>query len=192
MLNNDGRGGLTTRLDQVGYYPELVAGVLDVALADEEVVAHLVQADTELDEDAGVFRHLTALVLTPTRLVLAHVDEHSGDHEEQSDSATATTEAVPLRSIRSVAISHVVADPEKYSPSSSASELMVAVSWGSVSRVALEPVTCADPDCTADHGLTGQVVPDDATIRVSATAEGQEAVRAAAAFAQALSRATST
>jgi D-arabinose 5-phosphate isomerase GutQ len=48
-----------------------------------------------------------------------------------------------------------------------------------------------DPNCTADHGLTGQVTPDDVVVRVSSEAEGDAAVRAAVDFARALSRATS-
>ena len=72
----DARDDLTAHLHRAGYYPELVADVLDVALADEEVVAHLVQAETTFDSE--VRRHLTVLVLTPTRLVTAHVDDHSG------------------------------------------------------------------------------------------------------------------
>ena len=54
-------------LHRAGYYPELVVDVLDVALADEEVVAHLVHPETTFDA-AEVRRHVTVLVLTPTRL----------------------------------------------------------------------------------------------------------------------------
>ena len=75
--------------------PELVVDVLDVALADEEVVAHLVHPETTFDA-AEVRRHVTVLVLTPTRLVVAHVDDHPADSEHPSASASATTEAVPL------------------------------------------------------------------------------------------------
>ena len=81
------------------YYPELVVDVLDVALADEEVVAHLVHPETTFDA-AEVRRHVTVLVLTPTRLIVAHVDDHPADSEHPSASASATTEAVPLAELR--------------------------------------------------------------------------------------------
>ena len=48
---------------------------------------------------AEVRRHVTVLVLTPTRLVLAHVDDHPADSENPSASASATTESVPLRTV---------------------------------------------------------------------------------------------
>jgi len=54
----------------------------------------------------------------------------------------------------------------------------------------VEPATCGDPECDADHGLTGSVTPDDVVVRVSARAEGKDAVRAAVGFARALSAAT--
>ena len=188
----DARNDLTAQLHRAGYYPELVADVLDVALAGEEVVAHLVQAETTFDSE--VRRHLTVLVLTPTRLVTAHVDDHSGEDLARPGSASATTEVVPLREVRSVALTHVIADPEQYPQRATTREgtreVTLAVGWGAVSRVDLEPATCADPGCTADHGLTGQMTPDDVVVRVSGEAEGDVAVRAAVDFARALSRAT--
>jgi hypothetical protein len=181
------RDDLTARVYRAGYYPELVDDVLDVALAGEDVVAHLVQAETTFDSE--VRRHLTVLALTPTRLVTAHVDDHEGDAAHPS-SAAATTEAVPLSEVRSVALTHVVAEPASHKPGDSASELTLAIGWGAVSRIDLEPAQCPDPGCDADHGLTGQLTPDDVVVRVSSAAEGRDAVRAAVEFARVLSTAT--
>ena len=172
-------------LHRAGYYPELVADVLDIAVADEPVVAHLVHPETTFDA-AEVRRHVTVLVLTPTRLVVAHVDDHPADSENPSASAAATTESVPLAELRSVALTHVMASPEQHRAGDLAAELTLAVGWGAVSRVDLEPASCADPNCDADHGLTGTLTPDDVVVRVSAVAEGQDAVRAAASFARQL------
>jgi hypothetical protein len=181
---------LHAEIVRAGYYPELVADVLDVALAGETVVAHLVQAETTFDSE--VRRHLTVLVLTESRLVTAHVDDHDGDHANPS-SAAATTEAVPLQEIRSVQLTHVVAEPAAYRSGESAghtSELSLVVGWGAVNRIELEPATCGDPQCDADHGLTGSLMPDDVVVRVSEAAEGPVAVRRAVAFARQLSAAT--
>jgi hypothetical protein len=181
---------LYDELVHAGYYPQLVADVLEVALAGEEVLAHLVQAETTFDSE--VRRHLTVLALTPTRLVTAHVDDHEGDHAHPS-SAAATTEAVPLGEIRSVALTHIVAEPAAYRSGRGGehtSELSLVVGWGAVSRIELEPAACADPQCDADHGLTGQLMPDDVVVRVAGAAEGQAAVRRAVAFARRLSAAT--
>jgi len=176
-------------LHRAGYYPELVADVLDVALADEQVVAHLVHPETTFDA-AEVRRHVTVLVLTPTRLVCAHVDDHPADREHPSASASATTESVPLSELRSVALTHVVAEPAKHKPGRAALELTLAIGWGAVSRVDLEPATCGDPACEADHGLTGTLTPDDVVVRVSTAAEGPDSVRAATDFARVLSAAS--
>lgn len=177
-------------LDRAGYYPELVADVLDVAIADEPIAAHLVLPETTLD-DVALRRHVTVMVLTATRLVVAHVDDLPADSEHPSASAAATTEAVPLDRVRSVGLTHVVSDPARYRPGRTRpSELTLAIGWGSVSQVDLEPASCEDPHCTADHGLTGSVTGDDVAVRVSAAAEGVDAVRDAVAFARALSRAT--
>ena len=176
-------------LHRAGYYPELVADVLDVALADEQVVAHLVHPETTFDA-AEVRRHVTVLVLTPTRLVCAHVDDHPADREHPSASASATTESVPLSELRSVALTHVVAEPAKHKPGRAALELTLAIGWGAVSRLDLEPATCGDPACEADHGLTGTLTPDDVVVRVSTAAEGPDSVRAATDFARVLSAAS--
>ncbi|OLT53073.1 DUF5998 family protein [Cellulosimicrobium sp. CUA-896] len=180
---------LTDQLHRAGYYPELVADVLDVAVAREEIVSHLVLPETTFDA-SEVRRHLTVLVLTPTRLVTAHVDDHPADSENPSASAAATTESVPLAEIRSVSLTHVVADPQKHRTGTPPLEVTLALGWGAVSRVDLAPAGCDDPACEADHGMTGQILPDDVVVRVSAEAEGRAAVAAAVDFATALSRAT--
>ncbi|QHT55956.1 phosphodiesterase [Cellulomonas sp. H30R-01] len=176
-------------LHRAGYYPELVADVLGVALADEPVVAHLVHPETTFDA-SEVRRHVTVLVLTPSRLVVAHVDDQAADSENPSPSASATTEAVPLAELRSVALTHVMPEPERHRAGTPPTELTLAIGWGAVSRVDLEPATCGDPACEADHGLTGTLTPDDVVVRVSAAAEGVDSVRAAAAFARQLSAAS--
>ena len=67
---------------------------------------------------------------------------------------------------------------------------MLTIGWGAVSRIDLEPATCGDPQCEADHGYTGTASNDDLSVRVSAVADGAELVRQVLAFAEALSQAT--
>ncbi len=180
---------LRRSLDHAGYYPELVEDVLDVALAGEEVVSHLVHPETTFDA-AEVRRHVTVLVLTPTRLIMAHVDDHPADSENPSVSASATTESVPLHAVHTVALTHVVTVPDRHRPGATPAELTLAIGWGGVQRIDLEPASCGDPACEADHGFTGSMTPDDVVVRVSAQAEGKDAVRQAVGFARALSAAT--
>ncbi|ACQ80186.1 conserved hypothetical protein [Beutenbergia cavernae DSM 12333] len=144
-------------IDRSGYYPELVADVVEVALAGEEVTAYLLQPETTFD-DVEVRRHLTALVLTPQRLVVAHVDDHPPE-AGGPPTATASTEAVPLEQIRTVVVTHGVSDPAKHSRGARRTDLTIAVGWGAVQRIDLEPATCGDPNCEADHGYTGATAP---------------------------------
>ena len=185
MRQTSDHSDLLDDIRRSGYYPELVADVIDLALAGEEVVAHLLQPETTFDE-AEVRRHLTALVLTPNRLVVGHVDDQAVDG---TLTALASTEAVPLRELRSVVIPQGFTDPAA-PEGSRRRDITISLGWGAVQRIDLEPATCADPGCEADHGLTGAATPDDLVIRVSAEAEGEQALAVAAAFARALSAAT--
>lgn len=180
---------LSQDIERAGYYPEILSDVLQIALASQDVESHLVHAETVFDR-SEVRRHVTALVLTPTRLIVGHVDDMPAEHPEMPPAAAATTESVPLEQIRAVGITHGIADPAQYRSGSPATEVTLAISWGAVSRVDLEPALCADPQCDADHGYSGNVVPDDLVVRVSAAAEGRAAVEAAVQFATVLSRAT--
>ena len=175
---------LTAEVTRAGYYPELVLGTLRTALAGEEPVASLVQAETTFDE--AVHRHLTVLALTPGRLLIVHVDD--AQREDGSPAAVATSEAVPVGRISSVALTHGVSMPA--ADGGVLTEMTIAISWGAVRRIDLEPATCPDPDCQADHGLTGVSMPDDIVVRVALGVEGGMALSRAEDFAQALSRAT--
>jgi hypothetical protein len=183
--------GLRSDLERAGYFPDLVTDVLDVSVAGEPVVAHLVHAETTFDTDA-VRRHITALVLTGTRLVVAHADDHAPDDPDGPPQpyATAATEPAPLRSVRSVVVNHVVPQPQEYVRGAGSRDLTLTIGWGAVSRLDLEPATCGDPDCEADHGYTGTASADDIALRVASDADGDGAVREALSFARALSAAT--
>jgi hypothetical protein len=189
---------LRSAIDRAGYYPELVADVVDVAVAGESVLSHLVHQETTFDADA-VRRHATVLVLTASRLIVAHVDDHSAEAPEEttpatvaavSAFATAATESVPLTAVHSVVVNHVVERPDSYESGQLGRELTVTLGWGAVSRLDLEPATCGDPDCEADHGYTGTATADDISLRISADADGDTALREALVFTRMLSAAT--
>ena len=59
------------------------------------------------------------------------------------------------------------------------SEIVLTIGWNSLRHMELEPAHCGDENCEADHGYTGTVSGDDITVRLSADAEGEGAVRAA-------------
>ena len=175
---------LAEEVRHAGYYPELVLGTLDVAVAGEEIVVDLVQAETTFDD--AVHRHLTVLALTDSRLIIVHVDDVP--REDGRPGAVATSEAVPIARISSVSLTRGVREPA--SDGGQLTEVTIAICWGAVRRLDLEPATCGDPACEAEHGLTGLSMPDDIVIRVAAGVEGDAALARADRFARALSEAT--
>ncbi len=128
------------------------------------------------------------LALTPTRLLVAHTDDHPAGEEFPTATATTSVEVVPITALRSVVLARVVAEPAVHVPGSTPFEAVLTLSWGAVSRVDLEPASCSDPDCDADHGYTGTLGADDLSVRLSAAAEGPELVAQAVAFARDVAR----
>ncbi len=176
--------GLKAEIHACGYFPELVADAVSLALGPEEALAHLVHHEATFNRDE-IARHLSVLVLTASRLIVAHTDEN--DNPGEAPQALTTTESVALRTINSVALSQVVSEPERYgSRRSAVAETWLTIAWGTMRRVDLEPAHCADPNCEADHGLTGMIAGDDLTVRISAAGDGEAKVAQLIAFGTAL------
>lgn len=184
---------LRAAIEKSGYYPDVVADSVHAAVAGETVVSFLVHHEPTIDRDE-VRRHVTVVVLTPSRLVVAHTDEHPPDDLLPEPYTATSTEAVTLASVRSVVVNRMVANPASYVgkpvPSPGANEVVLTIGWGALGRVDLEPATCGDAQCDADHGYTGVIASDDFSIRVSAAADGTDAVAHVLAFAEALSAST--
>ncbi|HTY71325.1 MAG TPA: DUF5998 family protein [Actinomycetes bacterium] len=180
---------LRVAIDRCGYYPDLVAETVESAIAGEQVRAFLVHHEATFDRDE-LRRHVTVLVLTPSRLVVGHTDDSPPDESSPTPYAISSVETVPLSRIGSIAVSRTVADPDRYRGGQPARDVVVTLGWGAISRVDLEPASCGDPECDADHGYTGTLSADDLSVRVSDAGDGQDAVRQALAFAGALSTAT--
>ncbi|GAA3127728.1 DUF5998 family protein [Streptosporangium carneum] len=182
--------GLRDAIDRSGYYPDLVADAVESALGKEQVGAYVVHHEATFDPAMEVRRHVTVLVLTPSRLLVCHTDEHSPVEGVSVSHASTTTEAVRLSRIQSVAVTRVVPDPASYVPGVPPTEVTLTIGWGAISHVDLEPATCGDENCEADHGYTGAITADDLSLRVSEAADGPEAVSHVLTFAKALSEAT--
>jgi hypothetical protein len=182
---------LHASIHRTGYYPELVIDALETALGGEPVVSSMIHHEATFDRDQ-LRRHMTVLGLTPTRLIVCHTDEHSADEGQPTSFASASTEAVRLERVDSVVVTRVVSDPASHIPGGSAAEVVLTIGWGAVSRIDMEPATCGDPQCEADHGYTGAASNDDFSVRISAVADGQDVLDQALTFAAALSQATAT
>ena len=182
---------LRAAIDRVGYYPAVVADAVESALAKEAVRSFVTHHEPTFDHDE-VRRHVTVLVLTPSRVIVAHTDEHPPDDLLPAPYASTSIEAVPLEQVGSVAVTRMVANPagEAEAGSPDVSEAVLTVGWGAVRRVDLEPATCSDPDCVADHGYTGTLAAEDFALRISSSADGQGAVTRLLEFAGELSAAT--
>ena len=183
----DGAKSLRRAIEHTGYYPEVVNDGVATAVAGERIVSFYVHHEPTIEGDE-VRRHITVVVLTPSRLILAHTDEHAGDDLLPEPYTSTSTEAISLASVRSVVVTRMVANPT--SGPQPAAEAVLTIGWGGVGRIDLEPATCADPDCEADHGYTGVLASDDFSLRVSAAADGGDAVGGLLEFAASLSEAT--
>ena len=186
--------GLRAAIERSGYYPGLVSDAVASALGSEPVNAYVVTHDAIFDPGMEVRRHMTVLALTPTRLVYSHTDEHPADDPDSPDGrprAETSTEAIRFAKISSVAVSRVVPDPAAYVPGVTLpSEVMLTIGWNVLSHLELEPAHCGDENCEADHGYLGTITADDFSLRVSAAADGEDAVRQLLGFARELSDAT--
>jgi Family of unknown function (DUF5998) len=181
---------LRASIERTGYYPGLVTDAVASALGSEPVMAYVVHHDAIFDPAMEVRRHITVLVLTPSRLIYSHTDEHPAE-ENEAPSAETSTEAVRFSRIQSVAITRVVPDPASYiTGATMPTEVVLTIGWNVLSHVELEPAHCGDENCDADHGYTGTITTDDLTLRVSEAADGSDGVTQVLAFAEALSSAT--
>jgi len=184
---------LRDAVEASGYYPNIVLDGIVAALAAEPVRSFVVHHEPTFDREE-VRRHVTVVVLTTTRLVVGHTDEHPADDLLPEPYTSTTTEAIPLTTVSSVVVNRMVANPDRFAgsalPDDAASEAVVTIGWGAVGRIDLEPAVCSDPSCEADHGYTGSVSADDFSLRVSTAADGAGAVDRLLAFARDLSAAT--
>ncbi len=155
------------------------------------MASFLVHHEPTIDRDE-VRRHITVVVLTATRMILCHTDEHDPDDLLPEPYTSTSTEAIRLSTVRSVVVNRMVANPASFAGGGepAPTEAVLTVGWGGINRIDLEPAGCADPECEADHGYTGVLASDDFSLRVSSAADGQGAVDDLLAFAESLSART--
>ena len=178
---------LRDAIDHTGYYPDVVIESVSAAVSGERVVSFYVHHEPTFDREE-VRRHLSVMVLTPSRLVIVHTDEHAGDDLLPEPYTSTSTEAVSLTAVKSVVVTRMTANPTR-GPQPPA-EAVMTIGWGGVARLDLEPAGCSDPECDADHGYTGVLASDDFSLRVSAAADGGDAVAGLLSFAASLSART--
>src|SRR5690349_22118339 len=191
VTSEDQAAELGVAIEKSGYYPAVVRSGVEAAVAGERVVSFLVHHEPTIDRDE-VRRHITVVVLTPTRLILCHTDEHAPDDLLPQPYTSTSTEAIKLDQVRSVVVNRMVANPAEITstPLPAPAEAVLTIGWGGIDRIDLEPATCSDPQCEADHGYTGVVASDDFSLRLSSAADGQAAVDRLLAFAETLSAST--
>jgi len=180
---------LQNDLVRAGFYPQMVQDVLAEAMLDQPVVDHFVHLETHFDQNE-VHRHITVMVRSHKVLFILHVDDQQLDDHGKDVMAQVSVEMIKLDRIESVATSFVYHQPQHYSKADPVRELTFGLSWDGTKRIDLAPASCGDPQCDADHGLNGTSQPEDLVLRVSAEADGQNAVDRAREFAVRLRLAT--
>src|SRR6195952_2160805 len=191
VASRDSFDDLVVAIEKTGYYPQVASAGVGAACSGNPVVSFLVHHEPTIDRDE-VRRHITVVVLTSTRLILCHTDEHAPDDLLPEPYTSTSTEAIRLAEVRSVVVNRMVANPATFDGGGdpTPSEAVVTVGWGGINRIDLDPAACSDPDCDADHGYTGVLASDDFSLRLSSAADGQGAVDALLAFAETLSAST--
>lgn len=185
---------LKEAIDRGGFYPSLVHHTVTEALDGREAEHQIVHVDTHFDMEE-VHRHITVLVLAEDVIIVAHLDDHDAEDEDSPARGTGeivariSTEVVPVGRIRSLILSEVHRQPEQFRPDRALAEVSLNLNWTGGARFDSMPADCGNPDCMADHGDTGSFVPEDITLRIAATAEGDTAVDEARSFVRALRRA---
>ena len=128
---------LRDRVDECGFFPELVEDSVSTALGDETVVDFLVPHEATVGPE-GIIRHLTVLVLTPGRLIVSHTDEETD--ARGADTAVTTSESVPLWLLGVITVSRVLSHPERYgSAEASVVETWLTLTWDAVRRLQIVP-----------------------------------------------------
>lgn len=188
-------------IERGGFYPALVHHTVTEALDGREASHQIVHVDTHFDMEE-VHRHITVLALADDVVVVAHLDDHdleaddggygrpdAGSGSGGDTVARISTEVVPVSRIRSLILSEVHRQPDRFSPERGLAEVTLNMNWTGGARFETVPAECANPDCMADHGDNGTWVPEDIVLRIAATAEGDTAVEEARGFVRALRRA---
>ncbi|MFC7457826.1 DUF5998 family protein [Brachybacterium sp. GCM10030267] len=170
---------LLADLETAGYFPQTAAQSLERSLRGAAVLAYLVRPETTFD-GPEVRRHLTVVVLTGTHLLVTHLDDDPADAMNPSQ-VVSTTERIRLQRITGTGLSQVFDTDGQQTPAREA-EVTLGITWNGSRRVDLERAVCEDPNCQVDHGYTGTIAPSDLALRVSALADGDDAVEAALRF----------
>ncbi|MFC7374328.1 MULTISPECIES: DUF5998 family protein [unclassified Brachybacterium] len=170
---------LLADLETAGYFPQTAAQSLERSLRGAALLAYLVRPETTFD-GPEVRRHLTVVVLTGTHLLVTHLDDDPADAMNPSQ-VVSTTERIRLQRITGTGLSQVFDTDGQQTPAREA-EVTLGITWNGSRRVDLERAVCEDPNCQVDHGYTGTIAPSDLALRVSALADGDDAVEAALRF----------
>src|ERR1700712_711363 len=113
VASRDSFDDLVVAIEKTGYYPQVVSAGVRAAVAGEPVVSFLVHHEPTIDRDE-VRRHIPVVVLTLTRLILCHPDEHAPDDLLPEPYTSTSTEAISLSSVRSIVVNRLVANPAAF------------------------------------------------------------------------------
>src|SRR3954469_7069405 len=133
VASRDSFDDLVVAIEKTGYYPQVVSSGVRAAVAGEQVASLLVHHEPTIDRDE-IRRHITVVVLTPTRLILCHTDEHAPDDLLPEPYTSTSTEGVKLSQIKSVVVNRMVANPATVTDSTMPppAEAVLTIGWGGI------------------------------------------------------------
>ncbi|MFT8396301.1 DUF5998 family protein [Propionibacterium sp.] len=168
-------GDLIRWINDCGFFPQLVADAVTLSLADEDVDEFVVQHEAVVGPD-DILRHLTVLVLTPSRLLVVHTDEQADEHGQPV--AVTSSESVPLDTIGVVTLTRSISNPEQFGTArrSHTIDIVLSLGWGAVRSLEVVPAQCSDPQCGIQGCFSGEMVNEDLTVRMSPAADDDASV----------------
>ena len=171
---------LLTELETAGYFPRRrLPRACSVRCTARVPWRTSIRPETTFD-GPEVRRHLTVLVLTATHLLVTHLDDDPADALNPSQ-VVSTTERVRLRGSSSTGLSQVFDTDGSRSPGREA-EITLGITWnGSHAWISSVP-SARTPTARSTMDTRARIAPSDLALRVSALADGDDAVDAALRF----------
>jgi hypothetical protein len=167
------------------FYDRLVLNSLSNLRGAKEIQAFLLDSSTSFEHD-GLVRQQLVLMLTESELLVCYVEEIA-EMPDSDSKLRVSTEIVPIRRLGPFQVQRYYSNPAKFGSSESVlNEVVLSLSWTGNQALDIGPASCDDPECTNEHGFTGQSRMGDYTAKYSLKLDNQYWIDHAEKFATSL------
>lgn len=169
------------------FYERLVLHSLTNLRGNRELEAFLLDSSTSFEND-GLVRQQLILMLTQTDLMVCYIEEIA-DLPDSDSKLRISTEIVPIQKLGPFQVQRYYSNPGRFgSADSYLNEVVLSLSWTRTQAIDIGPASCDDPECTNEHGYTGQSRLGDYSAKYSRKLDNQYWIEHAEKFATTLER----